>query len=396
MVAQQVPETDRAESSAPGAGQPLVWLTTPSALPGLAEQLAHSDLPLATGERGVEPPDSVRVVVGLPTAVGPLTKDRPGVAGVAVARHEGEARCCDGVDFLLRWPVDAAALRLLLLHLIGPGVERRVARRVPVRGPVRLITGLFSALWPRRATLLELSAGGALVSFSRPLAEGRRVALRLPSGLGGRGRRFLVGRALRSTPDEEEGHQISVAFTGLSLRSQARIRALLAARDPLGDPSRVADLSDLEVPALELGSEPERGGEPELDLEETDAEVAERRLDSRHSYANHVIARGLERPRVLLGRDLSLGGMRVDPDPDLPVGTELQVAVHVRAGVTPLVLTARVERDDGEDGLFLGFRNPTEVQHEYLSGMLGLLPTLDERGKGVVVTEVLDDDRAVA
>jgi hypothetical protein len=227
-----------------------------------------------------------------------------------------------------------------------------------------------------------------------------------------------VGRALRSVPDEEGGHLVSLAFTWLSLRAQKRIRALLAERDPLNTPSELdaldalggagglfsADAGDgaegLQAPAqgdvLSRFTNPEIELDPamELEPEPEEEEASERRRDARHSYGKRVIARGSERPRVLLGRDLSLGGMRVDPDPDLPLGTELQVALHARAGVTPLVLVARVVRDDGEGGLFLGFQDVTDGQREYLSGMLGLLPTLDESGQSVVVSEVLSGDHA--
>jgi hypothetical protein len=45
---------------------------------------------------------------------------------------------------------------------------------------------------------------------------------------------------------------------------------------------------------------------------------------------------------VLIGRDLSVGGMRVDRAPNLEAGQVLQLAIHVTAGETPLVERAEI------------------------------------------------------
>ena len=53
--------------------------------------------------------------------------------------------------------------------------------------------------------------------------------------------------------------------------------------------------------------------------------------------------------------------MRVDPHPDLRVGEQLRLALHLGVCPEPLVVRARVERDDGESGLllaYLGVREP--------------------------------------
>jgi len=98
---------------------------------------------------------------------------------------------------------------------------------------------------------------------------------------------------------------------------------------------------------------------------------------------------------VLLGRDISLGGMRVDPNPAVAVGDELRIALHVRARRKPLVVCARVSRDDGEDGLVLRFGELSPAAEGYLRRMVGFLPILavrteGEEGAGVIVSEILE------
>ena len=59
-------------------------------------------------------------------------------------------------DFLMSRPFHAAALRLLILHALYIGPERRTTARVALSLAIRFRTGVFS----RAATLVELSRGG--------------------------------------------------------------------------------------------------------------------------------------------------------------------------------------------------------------------------------------------
>jgi hypothetical protein len=132
-----------------------------------------------------------------------------------------------------------------------------------------------------------------------------------------------------------------------------------------------------------------------------DAGALERRRNSRRQYDQHVIALGAEAVRVLIGCDISLGGMRVDPHPDVSVGDELQIALHVSAPEEPLVVRARVTRDDGEQGLVLRFYDLSESSQAYLRRMVDFLPILDVReegkeGTGIIISEILGHRAAEA
>ena len=81
-----------------------------------------------------------------------------------------------------------------------------------------------------------------------------------------------------------------------------------------------------------------------------------------------------EAARVLMGRDLSRGGMRVNPNPLLAVGMKLRLAVHAETRETPLILNAVVDRDDGERGLVLRFGDLSAELSRYLDYVIHALP----------------------
>ena len=78
--------------------------------------------------------------------------------------------------------------------------------------------------------------------------------------------------------------------------------------------------SDLE-PTLEAPASPEP----------PPSDDSNRRGRTRHHLDRRVIALGEEATRVLMGRDISFGGMRVNPNPLLKVGENVRLAIHVTA-----------------------------------------------------------------
>ena len=57
---------------------------------------------------------------------------------------------------------------------------------------------------------------------------------------------------------------------------------------------------------------------------------------------------------MVMGRDLSMGGMRIEPHPELSVGDRLELAIYAEAEGNPAVVKAEVIR--AEDGVGLGLR----------------------------------------
>ena len=118
--------------------------------------------------------------------------------------------------------------------------------------------------------------------------------------------------------------------------------------------------------------------------------------NERHEYTSRVIAIGDDATRVLIGRDISLAGMRVDHNSSIQTGDEMQIALHIRTRTEPLVVKARVDRDDGEAGMMLSFFDLGEAARDYLQKMVNYLPILGSRGgddggeAGVIISEILE------
>jgi len=122
-----------------------------------------------------------------------------------------------------------------------------------------------------------------------------------------------------------------------------------------------------------------------------------RRAPRRDYHDRRVVALGEQAARVLIGYDVSIGGMRVAPHPTLRPGQRFRVALHGSAGESPLVVQAAVARDDGERGLVLAFQDLAETCCRRLEKMLAGLPIVEtcrEEAEGVLVSEILGPDSA--
>jgi hypothetical protein len=314
-----------------------------------------------------------------------------------------------GIDLLVRRPVHPAALRLLILHALYRGPEKRRTDRVLVGFPVRYRFRLRR----RQAMLLDLSLSGCRLVTEERLDLGQRIALHLPGDIGGGRLRTVTGEVVRARRAEDycQGRfELAIAFdpgTGEWLRSAVLAHAAGPAalqtiptedtRPPAapgsgnGTPEKpeAADRTGLpEAGPDDAASEPEAA-------EAASETASERRATPRRALQRHFVAMAEEATRVLIGRDISLGGMRVDRHPALSIGDELSIAVHLRAREAPLVLRARVERDDGDRGLLLHFHQLSPETAERLDRMVDVLPILavDEatrESEEVIVSSILD------
>jgi len=126
----------------------------------------------------------------------------------------------------------------------------------------------------------------------------------------------------------------------------------------------------------------------------------DRRRSARVPYAQRLVALDEQAARVVVGRDLCAGGMRIAANATLSVGDVLRIALHAGNETEPLVLQAGVERDDGEDGLVLAWNALSAGQRQRLDAILsasggfeGLRdPDGDDSGvfRALVVGELLE------
>jgi hypothetical protein len=299
-----------------------------------------------------------------------------------------------GIDMVVRRPVHPAALRLLVLHCLYRGPERRRSPRVSVGAPVVFRTGLRR----RNAILADLSMTGGRLLCRHELDRGQKLSLRIPVEPGRKRALRIEAAVLRVGPSEVEGvNAVALTFARGSRRVLEKLRELLKeyARGPAilaGEAPALKDLR-LDSPA---GSTAAAAGDGD-----GAGDGSERRDSPRRAYVQHVIALGTEAGKVLIGRDISLGGMRVDPHPELLLGDQLKVGLHLRAREKPLVVNARVVRNDGERGLVLQFNDLEEESESYLRSMVNFLPILavpppGEEEAGLILTEILERQSAPA
>jgi len=267
--------------------------------------------------------------------------------------------------------------------------------------PVRFRSGLRR----RPAILAELSTRGCRMmvdSGCHRAAPDRLVTVVLPPEITDDKRSLsLRGHVMRVSSAEAGSEVIAVLFELLKESVRKRLESIVSTHShgPAVLDEAIALALD-SLPIISEGTEsqtmlPKAGGPHSPDLgESADGMPGERRVQGRHAISRRIIALGDEAARVLIGRDISVGGMRIDSTPGLAMGDHLKVAVHVRPDGQPLVVSAEIVRDDGPEGMALQFYDLSPAVHAHLKEMVSALPSIIESngskdGAGVVVTEVV-------
>lgn len=325
-----------------------------------------------------------------------------------------------GFDYLVRRPVHPEALRLLLLHCLYTGDERRREPRIPVGFEVSFRTGLL----PRRAALVDLSSRGCRLLSRFALEPGKRITLQIPQALGANEALTLRGRIIRMSLDENLGpdgpYSAGVVFEDVPAEARQELEWLLEERaqgpamlQPLAADLPEPPLLDPEIPAgpdprvpvdlevdVRVSPDPEPKPAPEVRAKpkksKREPRGSERRRSRRGSYAKKVPAFGTRALRVLVARDLSQGGMRVERFSGLEVGDRLHLAIYGAADHEPFLVWATVHRDDGANGMALVFDEVNPKLALELEKVVADLPAVESlhddeaRAMGTVVTEILE------
>jgi hypothetical protein len=391
------------------------------------------------------------VVVASASRMLGLHEHLPGTAAVRIAVLDGDSKTLRKLlyrvetDLLVRQPVHPAALRLLILHALYRGPEKRRTTRVSIGAGVRFRIGLRR----RTALLAELSTRGCRLLADPAVhraASRKAVTIALPPEITADGRSLsLRGHVVRVARADESTDAIAVVFEVLPEDARRRLASIVSAhiqgpaildeavshalhavpstparaKRPAPTPGAPAVAAAAQTPHVEssaslrdepweseasepddtddsraLHAVPDTPGPEERQDSGPEASGRERRAQDRHTITRRIIALSDEAARVLIGRDLSIGGMRIDPTPGLALGDRLKVAVHVRPDGQPLVVSAEITRDDGPDGMALRFVDLSSAAQRYLGEMVAAVPTIIEPdcsrgGAGVVVSEVV-------
>lgn len=311
-----------------------------------------------------------------------LERDKLPVASTHLVVYEEASRVLrkvlerSGCDLVMRMPLNAHSFRLLLNFALYAGPEKRRSRRVVLSEPVKI--SFERRVHP--ATLVSLSLRGCGLVTEGKARVGSELRLRLPAELTGNGRLDVTSHVLSVRADGDTS-EVSLAFRLMDVEARRTLNALIDRH------ASSAELRPRTGRAARGPAHPRPGG----------VRDDERRDGPRKSFTRRVLAAGAGISHVLIGRDLSAGGMRVRPDPDLGVGDVLRLAVHGRPGQPAIMLKAVVDRDEGDDGIVLRFQDVPATIAQRLEEIVAELPALPPGKRGVVdetpatiVSEVLD------
>jgi hypothetical protein len=274
-----------------------------------------------------------------------------------------------GVSYLVHSAVDQESLRLLIEMLLHGQHDRRTASRLPVGCEVSV--RVDRAL--QFGKLLDLSRGGARLRTETALAVGDRVDVELPQELRGRALAKLSGRVARvercPAPGGRSGFSVAVELEPLSPEAARDLDAILSGANP------ATRISALSAPRKR-----------------------ERRSTERRAYRRRVAALSAAdagTPRVALGHDLSVAGIRIARQPGLMKGMQVAIGLYGAEGGVPLALDAEVVADHGPRGLGLAFRRVSAEQRGALEKLVAALPLLEslasdgDGGPALIVSSVV-------
>lgn len=274
-----------------------------------------------------------------------------------------------GVHYLVNSAVDQESLRLLIEMLLHDRREQRVVARLPVGVEVTLRHGKQVEF----AKLLDLSRTGARLRTKALFSVGDRLEFELPLELCGGGLECLSGRVARvelgGGRAAKMGCSVGVELDPLTAEAAAALGAILCGTHPA---TRISALAN--------------------------PRERERRRAERRAYRRRIAALAASdagTPRVVLGHDLSVSGIRIARQPGLRKGIRIALGLYGADSGAPLTLEAEVVADHGPRGLGLAFRNASESQLRALAKLVAALPLLESldgetgSGGGVVLSRVM-------
>ncbi len=323
-----------------------------------------------------------------------------------------------GLHLLVRLPSNPEIWRLLIRRSLYQGAERREDPRVAVGGGLSV-----ESEHAAQTTLLDLSNRGCRLQTQEALSVGDPVRFSVidtqeqvdgasPLRLRGKVRRLVA---------EPGSDRISVAVifdADLERENREKLTAMInrwasgaASLGPrTGTTTAVpalpaCQLSSLPDLVLDDETDPPVRGEADIRIdsgagaEEAPAGNSDRRTQTRGAFLAPVSAKAPSGGGsvVLIGRDLSAGGMRIENHEDIALGDRFQLALHGPTPGKPFLIQATVTRDDGDDGLglvFKGVDRETAVQLEKLVACLPDVESLEDgelSGLGAILSEVLRD-----
>jgi hypothetical protein len=262
----------------------------------------------------------------------------------------------------------------------------------------------WRAGWKRnRGRLLDISHAGCCLLVENSPQVGAHIAIKIPAETVGGKALKLRGKVLRSTPNAaHSGNERTALGVILNDIKPAVRKALVDLCERWSESPPMLPRSERPqsaTPSVEthdeetLASKPQTE-EPPIHVEnrsatETGDPTTTELQDSSSADIQQSPLRGVfereivqvdEELRVvqaLLGRDLSVDGIRVVRQLGLSPGDKLQLALFDASQQEPMILSAEVSRDDAGSGLFLRFVDLSTEMTARIEEIIATLPTIE-------------------
>ncbi|MDH3214499.1 MAG: PilZ domain-containing protein [Myxococcales bacterium] len=315
-----------------------------------------------------------------------------------------------GAHYLINSMLDAEAMRLFFLRALHRGVERRRNPRLQVLEEISYRLGAVSG----KGRLDEISRRGCRLVTTDSAPDGTAATVYLPPKLA-RGENAVLGGSVAHCSAEAErsggeGCSVIVVFDDLEPEAQACVDAILAGRnlgtritplEPPAEPAGAAPEEPRRPPAqptpLRPSASEKRPANPPAPPKPEARDAGERREGPRHRYPSKLEFLDEDARNVVLGRDLSTTGIRLDAHPSLAVGAHVAIVLYGGAGDAPLKVAAEVVREH-PGGFGLRFGPLTAEQRAWLQRAVAQLPKLqaltgDGASGGRIVSKVVGSGR---
>ena len=297
-----------------------------------------------------------------------------------------------GIHFLVQSSVGSAALHLLLMHVLYKGSEKRAASRLPVGSAISVSDDQGR---PFRADLLDLTQDWCRLVSDRSSEPETALSVEFPPKLAGGQELSLPGRVLRS--DSISGsnrYLLTVVFDDLDPGPLELLHGILEGKVIGTLVTRLGDSLSEHTASLTIPSAAAREETPSPDVSAVPQnEYPHQRRNPRVEYTRHVTVLLDGDQCVVLGRDLSLEGMRADPIPGLTVGTEIELAIYGTSGAEPVLVQAFLARDEGPRGTVFRFNSMADWDRPRLENIIANVPEIhqlsgDQTGAPVAVSRL--------
>ena len=322
-----------------------------------------------------------------------------------------------GFNLLVRQPIQPEVWRLLVQRALYQGEERRTEVRLPIGSKVALEADLAGGQpATSQALLVDVSNRGCHLVTPGVLPIGSHLSFSLESDDSSRDRLHLSGVVVRSSPwtdsHSESARQSSALLfdehldertrSALARMINARVTGTGSLAPPQSEQIALPAAESADLPGLCLDDETDPPVSTDIEVSyriEQDAEAdspgSERRTSYRASFEESIAVVGSSGTRVLMGRDVSSGGMKVERLPGLEIGDRLRLALYGPTEPEAIEIDAEVVRDDGEAGLALRFTRPSPETSRALEKFVACLPSVESLedgevdGMGTIISEIL-------